>query len=183
MLVGAASGCTSTLAFYPLGLVRTRLGVDIGRNNSERQFKNIFDCFRKISKSDGMTGLYRGLGVSLFLSALSKSTYFGFFESGKGWLNKYQDKSYHLFLMYLLATFTTASGYFFFYPLDTIRRRMMMQSGRRDKLYSGSFDWACKILRKEGAKGFYKGITAQLTKSLGTSVFLVANELAHKLYQ
>ena len=182
MIVGAAAGCTSTLAFYPLGLVRTRLGVDIGKSNEDRQFKSIFDCFLKITKADGIQGLYRGLGVSLFLSALSKSTYFGFFESGKGCLKRSEDKSYHLFLMYLLATFTTATGYFVFYPLDTIRRRMMMQSGRRDKIYSGSFDWAYKILRKEGFKGYYKGISAQLTKSLGTSVFLVANEIVQKLY-
>ena len=81
-----------------------------------------------------------------------------------------------------MATWTTAAGYLLFYPLDTVRRRMMMQSGRKDILYNGSIDWAKKILINEGPRGFFKGLVPQLTKSIGTSVFLVTNEAIQKKF-
>eukprot|EP00345_Euplotes_harpa_P006933 CAMPEP_0168330396 /NCGR_PEP_ID=MMETSP0213-20121227/7705_1 /TAXON_ID=151035 /ORGANISM="Euplotes harpa, Strain FSP1.4" /LENGTH=300 /DNA_ID=CAMNT_0008333957 /DNA_START=9 /DNA_END=910 /DNA_ORIENTATION=- len=62
MLVGAFAGCTTTVAFYPLGLARTRLGVDVGKTGADRQFNNLLDCLAKILKSDGPAGLYRGAG-------------------------------------------------------------------------------------------------------------------------
>lgn len=126
--------------FYPLGFVRTRLGVDVGRNSEERQFKNFFDCTSKIIQSDGIKGLYRGLILSLFLTTISKSFYFGLFESGKIHLDFIENTSHHYVSMWAFATLTTALGYFFCYPLDTIRRRLMMQSGRKDVLYSGTVD-------------------------------------------
>ena len=162
--------------FYPLGFVRTRLGVDVGRNNEERQFKNFFDWTKKVIESDGIPGLYRGLILSLFLTTISKSFYFGLFESGKIHLDFIENSSHHLALMWLFATSTTAIGYFSCYPIDTVRRRLMMQSGRKDILYAGTTDWIYKILRREGITGFYKGFSAQIIKSFGTSIFLVVNE-------
>ena len=42
------------------------------------------------------------------------------------------------------------------YPIDTIRRRMMMTSGQAVK-YSGSIDCTKQILKNEGAMSFMKG--------------------------
>lgn len=137
MLVGAFAGCTTTVAFYPLGLARTRLGVDVGKTGADRQFNNSLDCLAKILKSDGPAGLYRGLGMSLLLTTVNKATYFGFFETGKKHLEHLEDQPHHLALLWLFASGTTALGYLTCYPLDTVRRRMMMQSGRKDVLYPG----------------------------------------------
>lgn len=42
------------------------------------------------------------------------------------------------------------------YPIDTIRRRMMMTSGEAVK-YSGSMDCAIKVIRAEGFMALMKG--------------------------
>jgi len=42
------------------------------------------------------------------------------------------------------------------YPIDTIRRRMMMTSGEAVK-YSGSMDCAVKVIRAEGFMALMKG--------------------------
>lgn len=41
------------------------------------------------------------------------------------------------------------------YPLDTIRRRLMMLSGQQtaERLYSGTIDCGSKILKTEGLSG------------------------------
>ena len=183
MWVGALAGCSTTIAFHPLTFARTRIGVDIGNTSSDRQFNNFFDWVSKIVKSDGIRGIYRGLGMSLILTAVNKSTYFGLFESGKIHFDKFEDKSHHIPLLWLFASGTTAVGYILCYPFDTLRRRMMMQSGRKDIIYLNYSDCFKKIYRKEGTKGFFKGITPQLMKSFGTSVFLVVNDRVQKHYK
>ena len=61
------------------------------------------------------------------------------------------------------------------YPLDTIRRRLMMQSGRKDfdKQYKGSIDCHRKIMLKEGFRGFYGGFLANLIKSQSSVAALI----------
>lgn len=61
---GGAAGATSLCIVYPLEFVRTRLAVDVGRSGS-REFSGLRDCIAKTVKSDGVTGLYRGFGVSI----------------------------------------------------------------------------------------------------------------------
>lgn len=139
MLAGGAAGFTSVACFYPLDFARTRLAMDIGRNKADRQFTNFFDCIFQIFKSDGIVGLYRGVGVSLLLTILYRGAYFGLFDTGKLYLFP-DNKTHNFFLMWAFGTLTTAVPNFALYPLDTIRRRMMMQSGRKDRLYKNTLD-------------------------------------------
>ena len=52
-------GATGMCFVYPLDFARTRLGADIGKTASDRQFNGIFDCMKKIVKTDGVRGLYQ----------------------------------------------------------------------------------------------------------------------------
>lgn len=102
-LSGSAAGMTNALVFYPLDFSRTRLAVDVGRNKNEREFKNIFDVGKKILKSDGITGFYRGLGVTLLLTVLYRGSYFGCYDTGKAYLGK-DGASPSVFQLWMLAT-------------------------------------------------------------------------------
>ncbi len=59
LAAGGAAGASSLLFVYPLDFARTRLGADIGKSKSERQFNGLWDCLVKIYKSDGIGGLYQ----------------------------------------------------------------------------------------------------------------------------
>ena len=52
------------------------------------------------------------------------------------------------------------------YPIDTIRRRMMMTSGEAVK-YSGSIDCCVKVVRAEGFMSLMKGAGNALAFLLG----------------
>lgn len=56
LFAGGMAGATGLLFVYPLDFARTRLGVDIGKSVSERQFKGMNDCIAKIYKADGIQG-------------------------------------------------------------------------------------------------------------------------------
>ena len=55
-----------------------------------------------------------------------------------------------------LAPGVTISAGLVSYPIDTIRRRMMMTSGEAVK-YKGSIDCTIQILKKEGPMSLMKG--------------------------
>jgi len=42
-LAGGFAGCLTSCFVYPLDIARTRLGVDLGKNKAERQFKGFRD--------------------------------------------------------------------------------------------------------------------------------------------
>ena len=47
---------------YPIDLVKTRMqNQRIAADAGEVMYRNSFDCFRKVVKYEGVTGLYRGL--------------------------------------------------------------------------------------------------------------------------
>ena len=49
----------------------------------------------------------------------------------------------------------------------------MMQSGRGDIIYRGTFDCARKIAVKEGFTAFFKGNLSNIYRSIGSSLVLV----------
>lgn len=61
------------------------------------------------------------------------------------------------------------------YPLDTVRRRMMMQSGRKkdDILYKNTWDCWHKIFVNEGPGAFFKGAFSNILRGTGAALVLV----------
>ena len=86
-----------------------------------------------------MVGLYRGFGISVIGIIVYRAAYFGMFDTGKVML--FPDiKKASFFSMWAFAQCVTVSAGITSYPLDTIRRRLMMQSGRSDVLYKNTLD-------------------------------------------
>jgi solute carrier family 25 (adenine nucleotide translocator) protein 4/5/6/31 len=44
------------------------------------------DCIMKIFKTDGISGLYQGFGVSVLGIFIYRAFYFGGYDSGKRWI-------------------------------------------------------------------------------------------------
>jgi len=170
---GGAAGATSLCFVYPLDFARTRLAADVGKAGAERQFKGLGDCLVKITKTDGIKGLYQGFGVSVQGIIIYRAAYFGVYDTAKGMLP--DPKNTHIFISWMIAQSVTAVAGFASYPFDTVRRRMMMQSGRKgaDIMYSGTIDCWKKIMRDEGGKAFFKGAWSNVLRGMGGAFVLV----------
>ena len=68
------------------------------------------------------------------------------------------------------------------YPMDTVRRRLMMQSGsaRSQWLYSGTVDCWGTVARKEGVRAFYKGALPNMFRTTGGALVLTFYEFMHQ---
>jgi len=168
---GGAAGATSLTVVYPLDFARTRLAADVG-SGSEREFTGLVDCLRKVAAKDGAQGLYRGFGISVVGIIAYRASYFGMFDTGKAML--FPDaKNANVLAMWAFAQFVTVSAGVVSYPLDTVRRRLMMDSGRAEKMYNGTVHCFQRILRDEGARAFFKGSLSNVLRGTGGALVLV----------
>lgn len=174
MASGGAAGATSLTFVYPLDFARTRLAADVkgGKKGGDREFNGLVDCLQKIYKSDGPIGLYRGFIISVIGIIAYRASYFGMFDTGKVLLFKDHKKA-NIFAVWAFAQFVTVVAGVTSYPLDTVRRRLMMQSGRSDVMYTGTMDCFRKILKNEGPKAFFKGSLSNVLRGTGGALVLV----------
>ena len=168
---GGAAGATSLTVVYPLDFARTRLAADVG-SGGEREFNGLVDCIMKIFKKDGPAGLYRGFGISVVGIVAYRASYFGMFDTGKAMLFPDAKKA-SVFAMWAFAQFVTVSAGIISYPLDTVRRRLMMDSGRAEKMYNGTMDCFAKIAKDEGPRAFFKGSLSNVIRGTGGALVLV----------
>lgn len=173
MASGGAAGATSLCVVYPLDFARTRLAADVG-SGGKREFSGLIDCLAKVGKSDGVTGLYRGFGISVVGIIAYRACYFGAFDTGKVML--FPDaKNANVFAMWAFAQIVTVGAGVASYPLDTVRRRLMMQSGLKgDQIqYHGTMDCFKKIAAQEGPGAFFKGSLSNILRGTGGALVLV----------
>lgn len=167
---GGAAGATSLCFVYPLDFARTRLAADVGKGDGQREFKGLADCLGKIFKADGLGGLYRGFFVSVQGIIIYRAAFFGLYDTAKGMTGKT-----NILISWMIAqTVTTASG-IISYPFDTVRRRLMMQSGRKggDVMYKGTVDCWKKVYHNEGTGAFFKGAFSNVLRGTGGAIVLV----------
>jgi len=167
---GGAAGATSLCFVYPLDFARTRLAADVGKG-AEREFTGLTNCIGKIFKTDGILGLYRGFFVSVQGIIIYRASYFGFFDTVKAMVAK-DPKKVNFFVAWGIAQVVTVGSGVTSYPWDTVRRRMMMQSGRKEILYKNTWDCAVKIFRNEGPRAFFKGALSNVFRGTGGALVL-----------
>merc|ERR1712096_69928 len=170
---GGAAGATSLCFVYPLDFARTRLGADVGSGKA-REFNGLVHCIKTIAKRDGIRGLYQGFFVSIQGIIVYRASYFGTYDTVMGVLPDSKNMSF--FLKWGVAS----------YPFDTVRRRMMMQSGRakEDLQYKGTADCWKKIYQQEGGRAFFKGAFSNVLRGTGGALVLVLyGELKKALFE
>lgn len=163
---GGAAGASSLLFVYSLDYARTRLANDAkaAKKGGERQFNGLVDVYRKTLKSDGLAGLYRGFNISCVGIIVYRGLYFGMYDSLKPVVltGKLQDS---FFASFALGWVITNGAGLASYPIDTVRRRMMMTSGEAVK-YKSSLDAFSQILKNEGPKSLFKGAGANILRAI-----------------
>lgn len=177
-LSGGAAGATSLLFVYPLDFARTRLATDNKRKDGVREFNGLVDCLTKIHKSDGFLGLYRGFVVSVIGIIAYRAAYFGGYDTLKGVVIK---RDTPILVKWFFAQIITAIAGLIAYPLDTVRRRMMLQSGKAEKQYTSTLHCFAKIAQEEKMAGFFKGAGSNILRGAGGALVLVLYDEFQKM--
>jgi len=167
MASGGAAGATSLAFVYSLDYARTRLANDAKsakKGGGDRQFNGLVDVYRKTLASDGVAGLYRGFTISCVGIIVYRGLYFGMYDSLKPVLLT-GDLADNFLASFLLGWGITIGAGLASYPIDTVRRRMMMTSGQAVK-YKSSIDCFQQVVKNEGVKSLFKGAGANILRAV-----------------
>jgi len=177
---GGAAGAMSLCFVYSLDFARTKLANDAksGKKGGSREYNGLIDVYRKTLASDGIQGLYRGFVISCVGIVVYRGCYFGFYDSLKPIL---LGDNAGVAASFVLGYVVTITSGLISYPIDTIRRRMMMTSGQAVK-YKGSIDCTVQILKNEGAMSLMKGAGANILRGVAGAGVLAGFDKIKEVY-
>merc|ERR1711921_63192 len=175
---GGAAGTLSLLFVYSLDYARTMLANDNKSKTGTRQFNGLIDVYVKTLKSDGIQGLYRGFTISAVGIFIYRGMYFGLFDTLSPII---VGKDGNVGISFLLGWAVTVTAGLMSYPIDTIRRRMMMTSGGGAK-YKGSIDCGTQILKNEGFMSMMKGAGANVLRGVAGAGVLAGFDKFKSMY-
>lgn len=186
-LAGAASGALGAALGSPLFLIKTRLQAQCGPSmpviGTQYPYKNAIDGLRTIWRSDGVSGLYRGIGVAALRTAVGSGVQLPVYDITKRSLigtGYFSDTTATHILTSLIAGFGVCCA---MNPLDVITTRMYSQPSDiygRPLLYPNLISCFTATLRSEGPYGFLKGFVAHYYRigphTVLTFVFMVIDD-------
>jgi len=178
ILSGGCAGSLSLCFVYSLDYVRTRLANDNKSADGTRQYSGLIDCYRQTIKSDGISGIYRGFVISCVGIFIYRGMYFGLYDTLKPML--IGDGGSALLSFFLGWAVTIVSG-LMSYPIDTVRRRMMMTSGT-GVVYKGSIDCFNQVLKNEGFMSLMKGAGANILRGVAGAGVLAGFDVVSAAY-
>jgi len=164
VMAGGLAGGGSLFFVYSLDYARTRLANDLKsskKGGSGREFNGLIDVYVKTMKSDGIAGLYRGFVISFVGIFVYRGMYFGLYDT----VMPFFPSDTNLAVRFAVGYVVTVVSGLMSYPIDTIRRRMMMTSGGGSK-YNGSWDCFQQIMAKEGVTSLFKGAGANILRGV-----------------
>lgn len=165
MFCGNMTGFAVGFLIHPLELIRTHLSVSVKNvETSTLRKPTILSTAADLYWTGGIPGLYRGL-VS---SQLSIMPFIGFkmasFDILKTLIHLDRSDPYYVIKNMALGSTAGTIAVSIAYPLDTVRRRMMLRGTKGYENYSSMFDCIKKVYQREGTVGFYKGYVPSIVK-------------------
>ncbi|XP_018653823.1 LOW QUALITY PROTEIN: putative adp,ATP carrier protein [Schistosoma mansoni] len=127
---------------------------------------------------DGIAGLYRGFVISCVGIIVYRGFYFGLYDTLKP---IFLGPDAGVAISFCLGYGVTVTSGLISYPIDTIRRRMMMTSGQAVK-YKSSIHCASEILKNEGPMSLMKGAGANILRGVAGAGVLAGFDKFKELY-
>lgn len=154
LVAGALAGAISRTGTAPLDRMKVFMQVHSSKSNKI----SLVGGFKQMISEGGLKSLWRGNGVNVLKIAPETALKFTAYEQYKKLLSSEGGKvqTHQRFMAGSLAGATSQSA---IYPMEVMKTRLAL--GKTGQ-YSGMFDCAKKILRKEGVKAFYKGYTPNI---------------------
>jgi solute carrier family 25 protein 33/36 len=202
-------GLATAILTSPLDVLRTRLQSDLyshplasGSHPSSqhaiprlvsaslRHVRETAQIISSIRHTEGLRGFYRGLGPSLIgvvpATAIKFYVYGNCKALGVQVLGCREDAVVNHMQAAVAAGLATATAT---NPIWLIKTRLQLddsQTGARgasNRRYKGSFDCVRQVLRQEGIRGLYQGLSASYLGTVETALHLVLYEQLKLIYR
>lgn len=171
VLSALTAGAITAVTTAPFWTLKSRLQVDMAATAGQRRYRSVPHGFRKIVREEGVSGLYKGLTPTLFglghvaiqfpLYEYLKSTLAS--NSTDGVDGEVQAK--HVLIASSLSKIAASAV---FYPHEVLRTRIQVDTTAVRKSFEivRVGDLVRDIVRRDGARGLYRGFGANLVRTV-----------------
>ncbi|XP_064839885.1 tricarboxylate transport protein B, mitochondrial-like [Oncorhynchus masou masou] len=162
ILAGGIAGGIEICITFPTEYVKTQLQLDEKANPPK--YRGIGDCVKQTVQGHGVRGLYRGLSSLLYGSIPKSAVRFGIFEylsnharDEAGKLNSTRGLLCGLGAGVMEAVVIVC-------PMETVKVKFIHDQSSANPKYRGFYHGVREIIRTQGIKGTYQGLTATVLK-------------------
>ncbi|XP_062260978.1 mitochondrial adenyl nucleotide antiporter SLC25A24-like [Platichthys flesus] len=151
---GAVAGAISRTGTAPLDRMKVFMQVHSSKSNTI----SLVGGFKQMIKEGGPSSLWRGNGINVLKIAPETAIKFMAYEQYKKLLST-EGQKIETHKRFMAGSMAGATAQTAIYPMEVLKTRLTL---RKTGQFSGVFDCAKQILRKEGVKAFYKGYIPNL---------------------
>ncbi|XP_029495347.2 mitochondrial glutamate carrier 1-like isoform X2 [Oncorhynchus nerka] len=203
MLAGCGAGTCQVIITTPMEMLKIQL-QDAGRIEAQRKLMSqaavrapggpvelrshtAMQLTRELLRSQGIAGLYKGLGATLLRDVPFSIIYFPLFANLNSLGGRGADGPAPFYVSFASGCIAGSTAAVAVNPVDVIKTRIQtMTRGSQEDTYGGVTDCIRKILRQEGPSAFLKGAhcralviaplfgIAQVVYFLGVGEFLLS---------
>lgn len=179
-LAGMTASLCSQAVFVPIDVVSQRLMVQ--GYSGYAKYNGGLDVARKVIKSDGIRGLYRGFGLSVMTYAPSSAVWWASYGSSQRFIWRFlghgiepERAAPSLWTIMLVQAsggiVAGATASCITTPLDTIKTRLQVMGHEKRETSSQVVK---RLIKEDGWKGFYRGLGPRFfsTSAWGTTMIL-----------
>jgi len=181
---GAFVGLSVSFVEGPVDLIKSQLQSQ-GVGGGKAKYTGFVDCAKQIVGNHGIRGVYQGLQATLIRDIPANSLYFGVYEMSRKAMLKPGQKVEDLPAWKVLIAGGCGGMAFwaFTYPTDVVKSSIQTDSIiRSERKYKSYMDAVQKIMKADGAAGFFKGFTPCMLRSFpANAVCFLAYEYSRKV--
>ncbi|GAB4852750.1 Mitochondrial carrier protein CoAc2, variant 3 [Ancistrocladus abbreviatus] len=170
LIAGGVAGGVAKTAVAPL----ERIKILFQTRRAEFKSVGLLGSFRKIEKTEGFLGFYRGNGASVARIVPYAALHYMAYEEYKRLIIDCFPNVWRGPVLDLVAgSFAGGTAVLFTYPLDLVRTKLayqVVESAKSnfkrlvhsEQLYKGIFDCFSKTYKEAGMRGLYRGVAPSL---------------------
>ncbi|KAM5547430.1 mitochondrial carrier protein CoAc2 [Rosa sericea] len=170
LIAGGVAGGVAKTVVAPL----ERIKILFQTRRSEYQSLGLFGSVKKIAKTEGPMGFYRGNGASVARIVPYAALHYMSYEQYRRWIIlAFPDRGRGPVLDLVAGSLSGGTAVLFTYPLDLVRTKLAYQvvgspklklQGimNNEQLYKGIVDCFSKTYKEAGLRGLYRGVAPSL---------------------
>ncbi|KAM4727139.1 tricarboxylate transport protein A, mitochondrial [Anableps anableps] len=162
ILAGGIAGAIEICITFPTEYVKTQLQLD-ERANPPR-YRGIGDCVRLTVQDHGLRGLYRGLSSLLYGSIPKSAVRFGTFEMLSNPMRDHTGRLDNKRSLLCGLGAGIAEAVLVVCPMETLKVKLIHDQCSLRPRYRGFFHGVSEIIREQGLRGTYQGLTPTVLK-------------------
>ncbi|KAL9683208.1 hypothetical protein QQ045_015025 [Rhodiola kirilowii] len=170
LIAGGVAGGVAKTVVAPL----ERVKILFQTRRAEFQSIGLLGSFKKIARTEGVQGFYRGNGASVFRIVPYAALHYMAYEEYRRWIiDTFPGLGRGPVLDLVAGSFAGGTAVLFTYPLDLVRTKLAYQVVGSTKpsmkglvynelFYKGILDCFAKTYRESGFRGLYRGVAPSL---------------------